>query len=57
MTVNQKKEFKVPSDEAFGPTGLGALIPPDADLIFQVHLRSIDQPEEEPAVEEDSGEE
>jgi len=54
MTVGEKKEFKVPSDEAFGPIGFGALIPPDADLVFRIHLISVVQPREEPAFEENS---
>lgn len=44
MPVGSKWELFVPSDLAYGPRGAGGVITPNATLIFEVELLSIQQP-------------
>lgn len=43
MPVGSKFEFYIPSDLAYGPRGAGGLIGPDATLVFEVELISINK--------------
>jgi FKBP-type peptidyl-prolyl cis-trans isomerase len=40
MSTGQKVKVTCPSDWAYGSRGAGGLIPPNADLIFEVELLS-----------------
>lgn len=40
MSIGQKVKVTCPSDWAYGSRGAGGLIPPNADLIFEVELLS-----------------
>lgn len=42
MKVGEKRRLYIPSHLGYGPYGAGALIPPHANLIFDVELISID---------------
>ncbi len=42
MSVGEKLELVIPSDLAYGPSGSGAAIGPDAVLIFEVELLGIE---------------
>ena len=46
MCVGEKRILTIPSGLGYGSTGQGS-IPPDATLIFEVELLSIDNPESE----------
>lgn len=50
MPVGSKWKLYIPSDLAYGPAGAGAVIGPDAALVFDVELLSIPS-QEEPAAE------
>lgn len=41
MSVGDKFRFTIPSDLAYGPSGAGGAIPPNATLIFDVELLEI----------------
>jgi FKBP-type peptidyl-prolyl cis-trans isomerase len=41
MNVGDKFELVIPSDLAYGPTGSGQAIGPDATLLFDVELIEI----------------
>jgi len=38
MSFGEKRLVKIPSNLAYGSQGAGGVIPPDADLIFQLEL-------------------
>ncbi len=41
MCVGEQRRLKIPSDLAYGASGAGAKIPPNAALIFEVELLAI----------------
>ena len=41
MKVGEKCEMYITSDYGYGPNGAGGVIPPNADLIFEVELLEI----------------
>ena len=41
MCVGEKRILKVPSAMGYGSKGAGGVIPPEADLIFEVELITI----------------
>ena len=41
MKVGQKVKLSIPSDMGYGEYGAGGVIPPSADLIFEVELLAI----------------
>lgn len=53
MKVGEQRRIFIPSEFAYGEQGAGDLIGPNADLIFDVELISIDNEEE---INEDEGE-
>ena len=46
MSYGEKRLIKIPSELAYGSQGAGGVIPPDADLIFQLELIDPTQNEE-----------
>ena len=44
MKVGGKRRIKIPSELAYGTTGAGELIPPNATLFFDIEIISIQQP-------------
>ena len=42
MQVGEKAVLQITSDYAYGPDGAGGIIPPNADLTFEVELLSIE---------------
>lgn len=43
MKVGEKKTLTIPSDDAYGASGIPGVIPPNATLIFEVELLSINK--------------
>jgi len=41
MSLGEKAKLHITSDYGYGPEGAGGVIPPNADLIFQVELLNI----------------
>lgn len=41
MSLGEKAVLRCTSDYAYGPQGAGGVIPPNADLVFEVELHSI----------------
>ena len=41
MSLGQRVNFKIPSKMGYGARGAGGVIPPNADLIFDVELLKI----------------
>ena len=37
----ERSIFEISSDKAYGPNGAGGVIPPDADLIFDIELLAV----------------
>ena len=44
MKVGGKRRIKIPSELAYGKKGAGQLIPPNADLIFEIEIVTIQPP-------------
>ncbi len=41
MKVGEKARLNIPSHEGYGARGAGGVIPPNADLVFEVELLRI----------------
>ena len=44
MKVHGKRTIKIPSEYAYGKNGVGDIIPPNATLIFEIEVLSIQEP-------------
>jgi len=54
MSLGEKAELHITSDYGYGANGAGDVIPPDADLVFEVELLKIGDKEAGVAPEEAS---
>ncbi len=43
MNVGDKVMIHIPSHLAYGPRGMGNIIPPDTDLIFEMEMMGIEE--------------
>ena len=43
MKVGEKRRLTIPPESAYGQSGLGSVIPPNASLIFEIDLLKINQ--------------
>jgi FK506-binding protein 1 len=43
LTLGERSTFEIDSDKAYGPRGAGGVIPPDADLIFDIELLAVNE--------------
>ena len=43
LSLGERSIFDIDSDKAYGPRGAGGVIPPDADLIFDIELLAINE--------------
>jgi FKBP-type peptidyl-prolyl cis-trans isomerase len=43
LTLGERSIFEIASDKAYGPKGAGGVIPPDADLVFDIELLAINE--------------
>ena len=41
LTLGERATFKCPSELCYGPSGAGGVIPPDADLNFDIELLAV----------------
>lgn len=41
MKVGSKRKIKIPANEAYGSKGIGNVVPPNADLVFEVELLKV----------------
>ena len=46
MCVGEKRRLEIPSNMGYGPAGAAGVIPPDADLIFEIELVKMKHPRE-----------
>jgi FKBP-type peptidyl-prolyl cis-trans isomerase FkpA len=44
MKVGSKRKIKIPSASAYGSKGIGNVVPPNADLVFEVELLKVNKP-------------
>jgi peptidylprolyl isomerase len=51
MKIGGKRTLLIPAAMAYGSRGAGAVIPPDADLVFDVELLDVVTPQPKPVVE------
>jgi len=41
MKIGEKRQLQIPSKLGYGPSGAGGVIPPNADLVFDVELVAV----------------
>lgn len=45
MSLGEKAKLFIPSSFAYGPQGAGDVIPPDANLVFEIQILAINDQE------------